>query len=319
MAEAGAPPLRWLLQDAQRRRAAYRYWGYDTFMGVLNTVMHYAVMALPTDVCSALGSVLGGFSGRYRYREADARARQMWRRLRPDASDGPAVDAAMARAWRQVGRTMAEYSVLHRMMREERVVVEGVEHLDAARAAGKPRLVMALHLGNWEILGATLCAVGHPGSGIYQPPDNRFEHRIAVRARLRYGARLFPPGRRSTRAVVRDLAAKENIVIVYVAECVNGHVFAPRFGRPRRLEGNLTNVARLAEMTGAAVIPAYAVRTGSAARFHVRFLPPVDLVRTGARQADLEANVAKLDALIEPIVRAHLDQWFYLFEFSLDT
>ena len=318
MADAGVPALRWFLQDAARRRAAFRYWGYDTAMGLLNTGAHHGLRALPTDACSRIGASLGAFSGRYRYREVDARAREAWKRLRPEASDQASVDAAMERAWRQVGRTMAEYSVIDRFLAEGRIVVEGVEHLDAARAAGKPRLIMGVHLGNWELLGATVCGLGHPGTGIYQPPENRFEHRIAVKVRHRYGAKLVPPGRPGTRAAVRNLAAK-GLLMVYVDESVEGRVFAPSFGRPHRVEGNLANVARLAEMTGAAVIPAYAVRLGDAARFHVRFLPPVDLTSTGAREADLAANVARLDALIEPIVRAHLDQWYYLFDFSFDV
>ena len=51
---------------------------------------------------------------------------------------------------------MLEFSVLDRLWREGRIAVEGGEHLLAARAAGKPVIVMGLHVNNWEVIGPAL-------------------------------------------------------------------------------------------------------------------------------------------------------------------
>jgi len=50
----------------------------------------------------------------------------------------------------------------------------------------------------------------------------------------------------------------------------------------------------------------------------VTVLPPLTLVETSDRDADLLENVAMIDALIDPIVRAHLDQRFYVLDFEFD-
>ena len=45
------------------------------------------------------------------------------------------------RLWRNVGRTMAEYSVIDRRWEAGRMEVEGTEHADAARALGPADVV----------------------------------------------------------------------------------------------------------------------------------------------------------------------------------
>jgi hypothetical protein len=40
------------------------------------------------------------------------------------------------------------------------------------------------------------------------------------------------------------------------------------------------------------------------------------LVRGGDRKADVIENVARLDAIIDAIIRAHLDQWYNVIDFD---
>jgi KDO2-lipid IV(A) lauroyltransferase len=71
-------------------------------------------------------------------------------------------------------------------------------------------------------------------------------------------------------------------------------------------------------MTGALVMPVYCVRVGDTAQFKVTFLPPVDIVNSGRRDVDVMENIARIDAIIDPIVKAHLDQWYYVLDFEFD-
>lgn len=312
------PKLRWLFEPAEKRRRALKYWGEDVLVGGLDLLIHYGMRPLPIDWCSKIGTYLGLF-GRVRYPQSDDRARRAWRKLRTDENDDAATQRAVTNVWRCVGRTMGEYSVLGRLWKAGRIKVEGAEHLDRARAEGKPRLVMALHLGNWEAIPPTLIAVGHPGSGIYLPPDNRFDHFIARKVREAYGAKLVPPSPHAVREGLRVLKADEGIFIIYVDEFVRGRVQSPALGRQTQYSGtNMAYVARLAASTGAAVIPAYCLRMGDSAWFDVRFLPPVELQNSADRKADLVANVDRLDAVVDPIIRAHLDQWFYVLDLEID-
>jgi KDO2-lipid IV(A) lauroyltransferase len=106
---------------------------------------------------------------------------------------------------------------------------------------------------------------------------------------------------------------------MFVDEYIRGDVSAPAFGRPLRPEGNIAYVARLARLTGAEIIPAYSQRLNDSAYFKVTFLPPVDIVRDGNRDVDLMENIARLNSVIEPIIRANLDQWYYLLDINLDV
>jgi Kdo2-lipid IVA lauroyltransferase/acyltransferase len=312
-----APPLRWLFGDMEQRRIARRYWLRDPAVGAAEVTIHFALRLVPIDVCSWSGAAITYLTRRL-YPDSDARARKAWSVLRPQESDPASVDAAMDRLWRNVGRTMHEYSVLDRLWAAGRIEVSDIEHLDRARDQGKPILVTPVHLGNWEAILVAGIASGHRGSGIYEPPQNRFEHRIANAVRARYGARFVAAGPNSVRDAVRELKARRGPFIVYIDEFIRGRVQAPSFGRPLRPDANIAYAVRLAAMTGAVVIPAYCLRLDDSARFRVQFLPPLPLAGTGDRQADIAENVRRLDAVIAPVIRAHLDQWYFALDFEFD-
>jgi Kdo2-lipid IVA lauroyltransferase/acyltransferase len=312
------PPLRWLIGDADQRRVARRYWLRDPMVGAAELALHYAIRAMPIDVCSYSGAAIT-YLTRHLYPASDARARRVWAAMHPEAADAASIDAAVDRLWRNVGRTMHEYSVIDRLWAAGRIEVAGIEHLHEARDQGKPILVAPVHLGNWEIVLVTGIACGHCGSGIYEPPQNRFEHRIANLARTRYGARFVAAGPHSAREAVRELRARHGPFIIYIDEFVRGRVQAPAFGRPLRMDANIAYAVRLAALTGAVVIPAYCLRIDDTAWFKVQFLPPIPLADSGDRDADIAENMRRLDAAIAPVIMAHLDQWYFALDFEFDS
>ena len=315
---AAVPQIRSiLLGAAEQRRTAVRYWITDVLVGAGYYVLHHAMRLLPVDACSASGALASRFT-RHLYAQSDARARELWRRLRPDEADDASVDRAMDRLWRNVGRTMHEYSVLDRLWDAGRIEVENIEYLHQARERQRPILVTPLHLGNWETVLIAGIANGHRGSGIYLVPDNRFEHRIVKSARARYGARFVAAGPRSLREAMRELKSRQGPFIIFVDEFIRGRVQAPSFGRAIGYDANLAYAVQLAKRTDAALIPAYCLRVGDAARFKVRFLPPVQLVDRADANEELRENVRILDATIAPVIRQHLDQWFYALDFESD-
>jgi lauroyl/myristoyl acyltransferase len=302
-----------------RLRAWRRYWIRDPLLGGLNLALHYGCRVLPTEWCSAIGGKLGILNGRYRYHTVRGRAERLYLGLAGEGASPGEAEQAVMRAFDNAGRSMLEFSALDRLWDEGRIEVAGREHLLSARAAGRPVIVMGLHLGNWETIGPTIVELGFRGAkGFYQPPRSRFDHRIAVTARERYGAIMLPNGVTGARGAHRHLVEERGVFLIYADEERNGRVSAPLFGRPLPRFANILNIIRLAWASGAAVIPAYAERLPGA-RFRVTYLPPVELAPDGANGPDITAaalseNVERIDRLITPIVRAHLDQWYMLLE-----
>ncbi|WP_398464761.1 lysophospholipid acyltransferase family protein [Tardiphaga sp.] len=313
-----APPLRWLVGTPAQKAAARNYWIRDPVVGALEYLIHYSVRALPIGLGSWLGAIVSKGT-RHLYPHSEVRARLVWNTLHPDRSDPTSVTTAMDRLWRNVSRTMFEYSFLDRLWRAGRIRVTGGDVLDRARDTGRPILVAVVHLGNWEVVLAAGVALGHQGSGIYLAPENRFEHALVKTARTRYGARFVAAGPSSIRKAVAELKERAGPFIIFVDEEARGRVQAPAFGRQLNADSNIGYVARLANLTNAVVVPAYCVRQGDSARFEVHFLEPVAIEKTRDKEADLQNNMQRLNAVFEPVVRAHIDQWFYALDLDLNS
>lgn len=275
-------------------------------------VLFHAVLGLlPIDVCSALGDRVGRlFAGRNRVR--DERVRHNLAALRPDLRAPAALEATVRRYWSNAGRTMTEFSVVQRLLHANRMEVVGLEHLVAAREAGRPRICLLLHLGNFEMAGTRLVDLGESSAQVTQRLVNPYRDRTLNRVRRSYADKLIPPGPKAGFQMLRIL--KGNGAISMAGdEYVGGELFAPSFGRPVRLDGNLARAVRLAKLTDAVICPYYCSRL-KGAHFRLEVLPPVPL--------DFESDfprraVEQLDAAITPVIVAHLDQWLMLDNFRL--
>jgi KDO2-lipid IV(A) lauroyltransferase len=310
-----APPPFSLAHPAARR-ALWRYWGRDPLRGLKNAVMHAALRPLPTDAVSALGAWLGGRHGAGRP-ETSANIRNVFGRLRPEA--GAAELAAMEHAlWQHLGRVVAEFCVLDRLWAEDRIEIAGSAHLEAALDSPRPLIFAGLHVGSWEALHAGITGCGVKLAVIYQRLPSRFEMAMANRARRRTSIRLLDPVPGSALEAQRLLARGESAVLMFVDEYVGGRVQAPTLGRAPRPEGNIHRLVRLAALTGATVLPVYALRRGAAARFRLDVLPALPLQHLPRDAPALAADQAALDATVDAVVRAHPEQWLMATSFSWD-
>ena len=320
MNERVAAPARWRARVARlgpRLRRWRRQWIRDPLLGAANLGLFFACRMLPIDWCSRIGQAVGALNGRYRFQAQRARARHGYLELSGGKATPEEAERAVNRLFENTGRVMLEFSVLDRLWPAGRIAIEGARHFVGARAGERPVLVMALHLANWEIIAPTMIALlpGVKGAGFYMPPRTRFEHMIVVGARRRYGGTMFLPGVAGARMAHRLLVEERGVLLVYADDERKGYVSAPLFGRPLPRRANLINIVRFAWASGADVVPAYAVRL-QGARFRVTYLPPVELAPQGEdRAAALRENIERLDRVITPLVRAHLDQWYMLFDY----
>lgn len=301
-----APPIGDLFKDADRRRAAFRYHVTDNIKNLLDLAVHFGLKAVPTGICSAAGARLGTFVIPRWHSSSVKKAQKNLKRLLPDAIDEER-DRVLKRSWQNQGRIMTEFSIIGRLWRH--ATWHDLHHFTEAYSKG-PVIVVCMHLGNWEIFAPKLVELGLAPSANYTPPAGRARAWIARRVRLKLGYGLLPPGKDGIRPAL-NILKEGGAISIFCDEGFAGKIRGPFFDRPPHLEGNLAIAVRLARLTGATICPCYVLRRDGTS-FDGFALEPVVLPPENQPGERLMEDVVLLNSVIEPVVRAHLDQWYFL-------
>ena len=220
----------------------------------------------------------------------------------PDHDSAAVIDGV----FRSIGRilvTFARFPSIHRDNLDRWIRCEGMEHYQAALAAGRGVLFATAHLGNWELSAFAHAFLAAPMNVVVRPLDNAYIDRLVERRRSLSGNRPISK-KNSARAILKALAANEavGVLIDQNASLVDG-VFVDFFGAPACAG---TGFAKLAARSGAAVIPGFALWSASEGRFVLRFYPPAPI--TGDAQHDTQV----IQAQLEQVIRAYPDQWLWI-------
>ena len=182
---------------------------------------------------------------------------------------------------------------------------EGLEHLEAAEAAGRGVLIAAPHYGSWELLVEFMAARG-PFSLVYRVPESRVGDGFLRLARGGENITLVPAEGNAMRPLWKALKAGGVVGITPDQQPKLGAgEFAPFFGRAAL---TLSLIPRLAERSGAAVLFAYAERREDG-RFDLHLEPAPAAVASG----DVAAATAAMNAGVEAIAGRDFRQyqWTY--------
>ncbi|MGF6172130.1 lysophospholipid acyltransferase family protein [Ensifer sp. 4252] len=308
-ASEGPPSFADALSGREGFNAFWRYWVTDNLWNLAHLTGHFGMKLLPMDACSDLGAALGLFAMPRFHKVASRRARETISALRPDLNEAE-LEALFRENCRAQGRLMTEFSVVNRLQNNrDRLTLHGLEIIGEAAKAG-PVIIVGMHLGNWEVGPTVLQSINVHPHAFYLPPKGRAKAWIAERVRSKAGLRFLPPGAEGIRPAIKILKSG-GVVSTFCDEGFGGFIRGPFFDRKPHLEGNLAIAIRLARMTGATICPWYNLRT-KGFRFECRALPPIKLPpeeRPGARQLD---DILMLNNALEPVIRANLDQWYFL-------
>lgn len=325
--EAGRPPAKtrratvWrpeavptfadLKAGGERRKAFLAYWGsWSGRKEILYYLLHKAFRLLPPAAASAAGGAIAVRLYRAGKLKADETVvRSNLAIIRPDLR-GEELEAAIIAHFDHVGRLMAEFSQLDRLLPQGRIEAENVDLLRSVKESG-PTILMCCHTGNWEVATPLFTSMGIDWAAVIAPPQSKVQREIARKQRESFpGITLLPAGVAGARPAIRWLQ-QGGMISMFCDEGIEGRAMAPFFGRPVHLDGNLAVAARFARMTGARVVVGNALRT-EGCRFRLHFRGPVDLPSARDPSASLLDDVAALNAALEPIVRAHAHQWYFL-------
>ncbi len=272
--------------------------------------LYYGLRYAPIDAVSAIGSAFVRWSVPRNRPWILEGARNNLKRLWPDADDAK-INAAVLRFLDNVGRLMAEFAVLTRLHDAGRIKVTERFERHVPDLPNAATVAVALHTGNWETSIAALHARGHKVTGFAIPPETWAQRVIATRVRKHLGLTTLLPDARGLRSA-RRILKEGGVVYVFCDEARAGRTMGPFFGRPPHLEGNLAIAAWLARDSGARLAVVHCRRVEKA-NFLIDAVPYFHLPeRTAPVERKSTDDVAYLNAIIEPIVLANLDQWYFL-------
>ena len=183
--------------------------------------------------------------------------------------------------------------------------VDGLEHLEEARAIGKGVLVVSCHMGSYEVVSAIWSATLTPVSFFAEElePRELFEWYRDTRARLGISVLTLDHG--GIRKVLQALREKE-MVITAIDRDITGT------GHPMPFFGRLAPIplgpAALALRLGTPIFPVCVYRLPDDT-YKADGAPLVFAKETGNPKADQVEATQRVLSQIETFIRLHPDQW----------
>ena len=229
----------------------------------------------------------------------------------------PAARAAILLAsFENLGRSFAEVVLMHGRHRQQlidRVSVEGLQHLEEARAQSPHggAFILTGHFGSWELGGAVFASHGYPITSVHRSRGGGLDA-LAKAWREASGQEVVALGEAGLGAL--RAVRRGRLVLMLVDQNARRRegVFAPFLGVSASTR---FGPARLAVRLGVPVIPAFIHRVGSSADHVGRILPPIPL-RSEPKDPEeaahvLGENVGRINQVLEGVVRKEPEQWVW--------
>lgn len=208
---------------------------------------------------------------------------------------------------RDIGLMMVEFALgwmgSERAMARMPVTIEGLEHLEAARAQGKGVLLVGGHFSHLELC-ARLVSQRIRISGMYRRMDSAVFEWVVLRARLDYAEAMFDKD--DIRGTVKHLRGGGTLWYAPDQDMRSkDSVFVPFFGVPA---ATITATHHLARLSGALVIPFYHRRLPGNAGYALRLGAPLEHFPS----TDPLDDTARVNVCIEDMARAAPEQYLWV-------
>jgi len=223
----------------------------------------------------------------------------------------PTDDATLERAaratFRYFGRYLVDFFFFSRLTRNDLdryIVMENTESLAWAHERGRGTLLVTAHLGNWELGGAVVAALGHTIYAIALPQKDARLDRYFQEQRRRRGMRLLFLGR-AVRDIIDVLNRNETVALLADRDYTGHNDMTPFFGAEAPMP---RGPAWLASHTGTTLVPGFLLRRDDdryCMRFGAPFVPEQGM--------PLPAIQQHLCAVLEEEIGRNPCQW-YMFQ-----
>lgn len=280
-----------------------RLWKYYTMLAVINTIgrmplgWRYGVARIVADRVYA-----------WRHSLRDNMRSNVRHVLGPDAPESE-VDRIARQCSRNIGRYYADVIGMQRMdihkFYENELVLEGIEYIREAQAAGRGVVMASAHYANPEFATQGLAAAGITVFALVEPLQPPELGRLMGSLRGVHGHQYEPVSFGGVKRALSWLRAGGVVAILVDRDIQKRGIELEFCGATTRFP---TGAVDLALRTNAVLLPGWVRRVGG---FKIKAVlgPPLPLVRTGNNDEDLRVNTAALLARFETHLRQDPGQW----------
>jgi KDO2-lipid IV(A) lauroyltransferase len=210
------------------------------------------------------------------------------------------------------GKYLVDFFKFSRMTLPEVKRLVSIEHLDYLEQAyrlGNGVLLITAHIGNWELGGAIMTALGYRLNVVFLPQRLEKINRLFDRQRKQRGLQLIPLGH-AARGVLQAFKRKECVVMMADRDFTAHHHATVFFGKPAQLS---SGPPRIAIRTRIPLVPAFVLRQKNDT-FLLRFYPSI-IVGEHSTLAEVEKKIAEV---MEKEIARDPSQWFIFENFWQD-
>ncbi|CAN8142625.1 Kdo2-lipid IVA lauroyltransferase/acyltransferase [uncultured Thiomicrorhabdus sp.] len=185
------------------------------------------------------------------------------------------------------------------------VEVHGQGLLEQAVDKNQGVLLLAPHIGNWEVIG-NFIAMQYPATYMYRPPRLPGIEKMMCQSRMRFGAKLVPTDIRGVRTIIQALKKGDVSAILPDQDAKENGVYAPFFGIEAR---TMTLASRLLQKTDSACFFIIALRRPQGG-FVIHLLPTN---REALADSDPEVATKALNEGVEQCVNLAPEQYLWTY------
>jgi Kdo2-lipid IVA lauroyltransferase/acyltransferase len=226
------------------------------------------------------------------------------------------IEKILAGVWDNLGRIGAEFAHLDHIWDYDRDHPENsrielpartIELFDQIRDDGKPALIFASHLGNWELPALAAVAHGLDTAILFRRPNIEAADRAIEKIRAVKMGTLIPAGRDAPLRLGQALQQGQHVAML-VDQYLTSGVEVTFFGRKTRANPMLARLRRQIEC------PIHGTRIIRLPnnRFRAEVSEEVQPVRDASGQIDIQGTMQAVTDVVEGWVREYPEQWLWL-------
>jgi KDO2-lipid IV(A) lauroyltransferase len=225
------------------------------------------------------------------------------------------IEQLLQGVWDNLGRVMAEYAFLDRLYDYDqrdpgpsRIIIDQVtiERVMAQRNSGRPLLLFAAHIANWELPPILATAFGADFIAVYRPSDSQALNDLIGNVRDKL-VKTIPAKAGAARRITAALRQGSNLGML-VDQHFAGGVDVLFFGRRCKMNPTL---ARLARQFDYPISGGRAVRLPDG-RYRLELTDPLKLPRDPDGNVNIAGSMQMIAWTLEGWIREYPEQWFWL-------